>query len=305
MHLLKQVAQAVANNDAAAIKSAKNREVLYDSLQLAHKCILNSFYGYVMRKGSRWFSMEMGGIVCYTGAHIIMRAREIIEKVGRPLELDTDGIWCILPGTFPDNLVVKTSNPKRPKLIISYPNAVLNFMVKDLFTNDVYHELVDSEIHEYKIRSENSIFFEVDGPYLAMVLPAAKEEGKRLKKRYAVFNFDGSLAELKGFEVKRRGELRLIKIFQSSVFESFLKGSTLEECYASVALVANYWLDVLYSKGTNLPDSELFDLISENKSMSKKLDEYGAQKSTSISTAKRLAEFLGDEMVKDAGLACK
>jgi len=28
--------------------------VLYDSLQLAHKCILNSFYGYVMRKGARW-----------------------------------------------------------------------------------------------------------------------------------------------------------------------------------------------------------------------------------------------------------
>ena len=31
--------------------SCKNKEVLYDSLQLAHKCILNSFYGYVMRKG--------------------------------------------------------------------------------------------------------------------------------------------------------------------------------------------------------------------------------------------------------------
>jgi DNA polymerase epsilon subunit 1 len=39
--------------------------------------------------------------------------------------------------------------------------------------------------------------------------------------------------------------------------------------------------------------------------MSKTLAEYGAQKSTSITTAKRLAEFLGDEMVKDAGLACK
>ena len=38
--------------------------------------------------------------------------------------------------------------------------------------------------------------------------------GKKLKKRYAVFNFDGSLAELKGFEVKRNGELQLIKIFQ-------------------------------------------------------------------------------------------
>jgi len=35
------------------------------------------------------------------------------------------------------------------------------------------------------------------------------------------------------------------------------------------------------------------------------LVEYGGQKSTSISTAKRLAEFLGDQMVKDKGLACK
>lgn len=46
-----QVAAALAKGDAGDIKSAKSREVLYDSLQLAHKCILNSFYGYVMRKG--------------------------------------------------------------------------------------------------------------------------------------------------------------------------------------------------------------------------------------------------------------
>lgn len=123
--------------------------------------------------------------------------------------------------------------------------------------------------------------------------------------RYAVFNEDGSLAELKGFEVKRRGELQLIKIFQSSVFEAFLKGSTLEEVYSSVAKVADYWLDVLYSKAANMPDAELFELISENRSMSRKLEDYGEQKSTSISTAKRLAEFLGDQMVKDAGLSCR
>lgn len=97
-----------------------------------------------------------------------------------------------------------------------------------------------------------------------------------------------------------------LKLFLSfSVFEAFLHGTTLEECYASVAKVADYWLDVLYSKGSNMPDSELFELISENRSMSRKLEDYGAQKSTSISTAKRLAEFLGDQMVKDAGLACK
>ncbi|CAH2005328.1 unnamed protein product [Acanthoscelides obtectus] len=258
-----------------------------------------------MRKGARWHSMEMAGIVCYTGANIIMKAREIIEQVGRPLELDTDGIWCILPASFPENFTILATHEKKQKFNISYPNTVLNSMVKEYFTNDQYHELVNPENFEYKIRSENSIFFEVDGPYKAMVLPASKEEGKKLKKRYAVFNFDGSLAELKGFEVKRRGELQLIKNFQSSVFEAFLKGDTLESCYAAVSQVADYWLDVLFSKGRNMPDSELFDLISENRSMSKKLDEYGGQKSTSISTAKRLAEFLGDQMVKDAGLACK
>lgn len=54
-----------------------------------------------------------------------------------------------------------------------------------------------------------------------------------------------------------------------------------------------------------MPDAELFELISENRSMSRKLEDYGEQKSTSISTAKRLAEFLGDQMVKDAGLSCR
>ena len=66
--------------------------------------------------------------------------------------------------------------------------------------------------------------------------------------RYAVFNEDGSLAELKGFEVKRRGELQLIKIFQSSVFEAFLYGDSLQSVYESVAKVADYWLDILFTK---------------------------------------------------------
>lgn len=58
-----------------------------------------------------------------------------------------------------------------------------------------------------------SIYFELDGPYKAMIIPAAREEGKLLKKRYVVFNENGSLAELKGFEVKRRGELKILKYF--------------------------------------------------------------------------------------------
>ncbi|XP_063000312.1 DNA polymerase epsilon catalytic subunit A [Elgaria multicarinata webbii] len=183
----KKLAAAMEMGDASEAKRCKNMEILYDSLQLAHKCILNSFYGYVMRKGARWYSMEMAGIVCFTGAHIITQARELIEQIGRPLELDTDGIWCVLPNSFPENFVIKSTNGKKPKVTISYPGAMLNIMVK----------------------------------------------------------------------------------------------------------------------AANMPDSELFELISENRSMSRKLEDYGEQKSTSISTAKRLAEFLGDQMVKDAGLSCR
>ncbi|KAG8816446.1 DNA polymerase epsilon catalytic subunit [Serendipita sp. 399] len=296
----KNLDAALASGGLAEIEEAKKMIVLYDSLQLAHKCILNSFYGYVMRKGARWHSMEMAGITCLTGAKIIQMARKLVDGIGRPLELDTDGIWCMLPGIFPENFTFKLSTGKT--LFFSYPCTMLNHLVHAGFTNHQYHTLKDGR---YEVRSENSIFFELDGPYKAMILPSSKEEDKLLKKRYAVFNDDGSLAELKGFEVKRRGELQLIKIFQSQIFEKFLLGTTTEECYAAVARVADQWLDVLFTKASTLDDEELVELIAENRSMSKTLQEYGAQKSTSISTAKRLAEFLGDQMVKDKGLACK
>lgn len=299
----KNLDTANSSGSVPEVVEAKNMIVLYDSLQLAHKCILNSFYGYVMRKGARWHSMEMAGITCLTGASIIQMARKLVEQIGRPLELDTDGIWCMLPSSFPDGFSFKLANGK--KCGISYPCTMLNHLVYKDFTNDQYHELVDPARGKYEVRKENSIFFELDGPYRAMILPSSKEEDKLLKKRYAVFNDDGSLAELKGFEIKRRGELQLIKTFQSQIFEKFLLGTTLKECYASVASVADKWLDVLFTKASSLPDDELVELISENRSMSKTLAEYGTQKSTSISTAKRLAEFLGDQMVRDKGLSCR
>ena len=285
------------------LEEAKKMIVLFDSLQLAHKVILNSFYGYVMRKGSRWYSMEMAGVTCLTGAHIIQMARELVERIGRPLELDTDGIWCMLPATFPETVSFTLKDGK--KMPISYPCVMLNHLVHGKFTNHQYQDLVDPRTFKYDTHSDNTIFFEVDGPYRAMILPTSKEEDKNLKKRYAVFNHDGSLAELKGFEVKRRGELKLIKIFQTQIFKFFLEGETLVDTYGAVATVANKWLDVLHQHGSTLVDEELIDLICENRSMSKTLAEYGSQKSTSITTAKRLAEFLGEQMIKDKGLNCK
>jgi DNA polymerase epsilon subunit 1 len=125
--------------------------------------------------------MEMAGIVCLTGSKIIQLARSRVEQIGRPLELDTDGIWCMFPSTFPENFKFKLKNGK--SFPVSYPCVMLNHLVHAEFTNDQYQELLDPATNEYTVRSENSIFFEVDGPYRAMILPSSTEADKLLKKR--------------------------------------------------------------------------------------------------------------------------
>ena len=74
-----KLAEAVKENDAIQIENAKNKVNLFESLQLAHKIILNSFYGYVMRRGARWYSMEMAAMVTHLGGAIIMDSRALIE----------------------------------------------------------------------------------------------------------------------------------------------------------------------------------------------------------------------------------
>ena len=130
----------------------------------------------------------------------------MVEQVGRPLELDTDGIWCILPSSFPQDVKFKTKSGS--KISVGYPCAMLNADVHDRYTNHQYQDLsstagtgVGTGItnKKYESHSECSIYFELDGPYKAMVLPASPEKDKLLKKKYVVFNFDGTIAELKGF----------------------------------------------------------------------------------------------------------
>ena len=52
--------------------------VLYDSLQLAHKCILNSFYGYVMRKG-----YNLPKNLSMTKVFFVYNYLLLIQKMGR------------------------------------------------------------------------------------------------------------------------------------------------------------------------------------------------------------------------------
>ena len=46
--------------------------------------------------------MEMAAMVTYLGSNIISDSKKYIEaRIGKPLELDTDGIWMLLPQGFP------------------------------------------------------------------------------------------------------------------------------------------------------------------------------------------------------------
>ena len=152
--------------------------------------------------------MEMAGVTTLTGARIIKGALDLVQHVGRALELDTDGIWCVLPKSFPEEF--EFVDVDGGKHTVSYPCVMLNADCDEHFKNPQYQDLTDAETRTYEKSTQCSIFFEVDGPYKAMILPASQEEGKSIKKRYAVFEEDGSLAELKGFELKLVEELNFL-----------------------------------------------------------------------------------------------
>jgi len=78
--------------------------------------------------------------------------------------------------------------------------------------------------------------------HLTQALNLKPREWSRVRR---ATNGPQSLCAAQGFELKRRGELKLIKAFQGEVFERFLAGDTLAECYAAVAAVADRWLDLL------------------------------------------------------------
>eukprot|EP00831_Metopus_contortus_P051552 TRINITY_DN4327_c0_g1_i1.p2 TRINITY_DN4327_c0_g1~~TRINITY_DN4327_c0_g1_i1.p2 ORF type:complete len:113 (-),score=24.14 TRINITY_DN4327_c0_g1_i1:19-357(-) len=52
-------------------------------------------------------------MVTHLGGNIITYNREFIERLGIPLELDTDGIWCLLPDNFPEWYTLEYTDGKK------------------------------------------------------------------------------------------------------------------------------------------------------------------------------------------------
>lgn len=288
--------------DIVKLKEINESILINDSLQLAHKCILNSFYGYVKRNGSRWFSMEMGAIVTFTGSQIIEFARKLIDKIGIAIELDTDGIWCMLPEKFPFIFNLQYfvctcgTNQKLDKLTFEYPTNMLNLLIDKNWANTQYLEY-DELTEKYRIERHNHVEFELDGPWYGMFLPASEKSEELLKKRYVVYNHQKCISELKGFEIKRRGELQLIQRFQEEIFGKFALGTTKQEAFSHAAAVGIRWRRTLDDKAKCISDDmELFDLLMSKSVIKKSVLEQPNMKGFGITTARRLSELLNNPM---------
>ena len=82
--------------------------------------------------------MEMAGVVTYTGANIIKEARTLVEQIGKTLELDTDGIWCVFPSIFPQDFTVHDHEREEAEGGVSYPCMMLNVDVDKNCNNSQY-----------------------------------------------------------------------------------------------------------------------------------------------------------------------
>jgi len=79
--------------------------------------------------------MPMAAITTHIGALVIKGAHKLSERIGRPLELDTDGIWACLPAAFPETFDIHTTDPKNPTVELDYPCSMLNVRTHKEFTN--------------------------------------------------------------------------------------------------------------------------------------------------------------------------
>ena len=73
-------------------------------------------------------------MVTHTGGCIITESRQLFDMIGMPLELDTDGIWTLLPKGFPEEFKFKTKSGK--EIGFDYPCTMCNNLIYEKYGND-------------------------------------------------------------------------------------------------------------------------------------------------------------------------
>jgi hypothetical protein len=98
------------------------------------------------------------------------------------------------------------------KLQVQTQKSQIGSVLLSLYDAEPFGSRQNHQCHDFDPECEDSIFFELDGPYKAMILPSSKEESSEIATNRTISNVKS--------------------------LNFFLLGTTLQECYAAVAQIA-------------------------------------------------------------------
>jgi DNA polymerase epsilon subunit 1 len=273
--------QAKLREDFIRKFDAVEKLAVNNSLQLAYKIILNSFSHYVLNKESRWYLRDIEEEFLTKRLEIDQKTYRIIEKMGIMLATDNDGMWCLLPETFPGKFTIHLSDGN--ELSFSFLSLLLNFQ-----TNT-----------DLKVGNRFNNYFEVDDGFRAVILPWF--DHNRAENNIAIaFTKAGNLEENKIFDLVKFNEKNLMKFFEMSILPQFLKGNSLKECYQHVNKLSMNFLKMLELKGEALSEKEIIKYFTECRVKG----DSTISSSPAIIVVERMSEFLGREILNESRVTC-
>ncbi|EOB12107.1 DNA polymerase epsilon catalytic subunit A [Nosema bombycis CQ1] len=266
----------------------KKAETEFDVSLSTYKSILEWFHEYITRNNSRWYSIESVGIVGNLCTKLQKTLKQNIDNIGLVLDVDTNYIWTLLPVKFPN--IYKFESGQE----ISFIKSLLSYFIDNEFINNQYQEKIEGK---YEIIPRNDIRLSLNGPYKGIFFPATLREDKCIKKRHIVLNNDNSIALMKGFEMVRNGEIKIVRQIQEAVISEYGSGHNIESCFTNLANVAYKYLNVIYSEGKDCDDNFILEMITDTKCLYREINP-NDKPSIIVMAARRMGEVLGVDVIK-------
>ncbi|MCT4643012.1 MAG: DNA polymerase II [Bacteriovoracaceae bacterium] len=191
-HILPDIIKELLDKRAVAKKEQN------ESLSMAIKILMNSFYGVMGSTRSRFYHATLPSAITQIGQWIIKTTIAYFESLGlEVLYGDTDSIF------------IRLDMSRKPQDLVKQTNTYLNKLLMD----------------KYKVESFLELEFEKSYPKL--FFGATRDGASGAKKKYAAW--DGQDVHFKGMESVRSDWTKLAKDFQKAIFVNYFQDKPLEE----------------------------------------------------------------------------
>jgi DNA polymerase elongation subunit (family B) len=158
---------------------------------------------------------------------------------------NTDGIWSAFPVDLPTEISIVNEKGIQKKVKMNVFNAMLNDSVKEKFTNYNNYEW-DEETQSHVNKPQCYIKFDAEGPYSMFFV--------QRKKRYTAYErerddpTEQKVAEVKGMDQKRKGEIQMLKDLEIEVANAYKDGENYDECYGNAITVLEQYVDEIENR---------------------------------------------------------